>query len=353
MSYILAVDGGNSKTLAVVADQSGRVLGVGRAGGSNHQAPGGLKRAMDNVGLAARRAFEHPGIGAHMIAGAYFCLSGADFPEDFDQLRIGLEGLGLECRLGLDNDTAAALRSGTDCPDAVAVVWGSGTNAMGRSAEGRTIRLPGVGWISGDWGGGGDLEREAIWLVARAHDGRGQPTLLTDLVLSALQVPDVDAMIRKLYFNLQATYDASEQNGSPADAEEARVTTTHLTPLIFQAARAGDIVARDLVVRSGTEVATTAAALLRRLDLADRPADVVLGGSVFKAEGSLLLDTVRSRLAGVAPHARITVPDIEPVLGSLLCALDMLHMPVDGTVREAARSSYQAAIETATAEVRA
>src|SRR5438477_365687 len=38
--YFLGVDGGNSKTLAVVADETGRVLGVGRAGGSNHQGIG-------------------------------------------------------------------------------------------------------------------------------------------------------------------------------------------------------------------------------------------------------------------------------------------------------------------------
>jgi N-acetylglucosamine kinase-like BadF-type ATPase len=102
----------------------------------------------------------------------------------------------------LDNDSMAALRASTDCPDAVVVVWGAGTNGAGRNKAGATIRLPALRSISGDWGGGGDFGRDAIWLVARAHDGRGRPTVLTDLVLNALGLDDVDEMIRGLYLRL-------------------------------------------------------------------------------------------------------------------------------------------------------
>jgi N-acetylglucosamine kinase-like BadF-type ATPase len=335
MRYVLGVDGGNSKTLAVVGDESGEILGVGRAGGSNHQELG-LDGAMAGIQAAAEAALAGAGVRAAGLDVVFYALAGADLPEDFELLLPGLHDLGFGRRIGLNNDSAATLRSGADNPNALVVGWGSGTNAMGRNARGQEIRLPALGDISGDWGGGDDLAREAIRLVARAHDGRGRPTLLTGLVLAALGVPDVDEMIRTLYFK-------------QADRDYLR----SVTPLVFRAANAGDGVARELVERAAEEVAVTALALLRRLGLIEVPADVVLGGSVFRAEGPLLLDAVRVRLEVAAPLARVVVPDIEPVVGAYFCGLDMAGCPVDGDVRERARASYDRVAGRAATEVRA
>src|SRR5579859_111601 len=352
MTFLLGIDGGNSKTLAVLADETGWIHGIGRSGGSNHQSSQGLKHAMAQVRLAAERALQSADIGDVPPEVAFCCMAGADLPEDFGLLLPALQDLCLAANTGLDNDTVAALRSATDAPNAVVVVWGSGTNAMGRNAAGACIRLPGLGWISGDWGGGATLTQEAIALVARAHDGRGEATMLTPLVLAALDVPDADEMIRKLYFTQAATLDSGDGAVSLDDREDENVSTIHLTPLIFQAAHAGDPVACNLVTRSGLEVATTAVALLRRLELLDRPADVVLAGSVFKGEGSILLDTVRTQLALSAPRCRIVVPVVEPAIGALYCAMDRLGISVGTAVRERARESYEFITRRIQAEVR-
>lgn len=332
MGYVLGVDGGNSKTLAVVGDDRGEILGVARAGGSNHQGPG-LDAAMRNVRLAVETALAGAGLDGEDVDAAYYALAGADLAEDFDLLLPALHKLGYGRQIGLNNDSAASLRSGAENPNAVVVGWGSGTNGMGRNAAGQEIRLPALGDISGDWGGGDELAREAVWLVARAHDGRGQPTMLTEMLLSALGAPDVDEMIRMLYFG---TIDRS--------------SLRRLPPLVFRAANAGDAVAGDLIDRAAEEVVTTAVALLRRLRLLEGPADVVLGGSVFRAEGTLLIDLVTDRLRRRAPLARVVLPDIEPVVGAYFCALDMAGKVVDGEVRARARQSYARAVESAAVE---
>ncbi len=334
MRHVLGVDGGNSKTLAVVGDETGAVLGAARAAGSNHQSTG-LKEAVATMRAAAEGALAQAGLQPADLDVAYYALAGADLPEDFEMLRPALHNLGLGTLIGLNNDSAASLRSGTDNPNAVVVGWGSGTNGMGRNAQGREIRLPALGDISGDWGGGDDLAREAIWLVARAHDGRGRPTLLTQLVLSALGAPDVDEMIRMLYFKR-------------VDRRALRA----LPPLVFGAANAGDPVALDLVKRAAAEVATTAVALLRRLELMEIPADVVLGGSIFRAEGTVLLDAVRDRLLACAPRARVIVPDVEPVVGAFFCGLDMAGIAVDGDARARARASYDVVAERTAMEAK-
>ena len=153
--YLAGIDGGNSKTLAVVADEDGEVLGIARSAGSNHQGVG-VERAMEEIERAVRDAMRMAGVEGSLSA-ACFCLAGADLPEDFDLLRPALDRLGLAERIELDNDSLAILRSGTSRRNAVAVGWGSGNTAVGRNAAGEEIRLPALGWISGDWGGGGDL----------------------------------------------------------------------------------------------------------------------------------------------------------------------------------------------------
>ena len=40
MKYVLAVDGGNSKTLAIVADETGSIVSTFRGGGTNYQGIG-------------------------------------------------------------------------------------------------------------------------------------------------------------------------------------------------------------------------------------------------------------------------------------------------------------------------
>lgn len=333
MSYILGVDGGGSKTLAVVADESGEVLGIGRSGSANHQVLG-LDHAMEQVRLAVLQAYAGAGVQPEEVEAAAYCIAGADLPEDFELLRPALAELHLAHRMHLENDIVASLRSGSDRHDVVVVGWGSGVNALGRNAAGKEIRLPALGWISGDWGGGGDLGREAIFLVVRGDDGRGRPTLLREPVLEAFGVTDVDGLVRNLYF------------------EEGRRPPVHsLAPLVFAAAKAGDGVARDLVERAGIEVADTALALLRRLEILDVPADVVLAGSIFKAESPLLLDTVRCRLNEAAPLAQMVQPEVEPVLGALFCGFDLVDREVHGAVRGRAKVSYERLVGRAAEEV--
>lgn len=330
MTYILGVDGGASKTLAVLADETGEIHGVGRAGNGNHQGPAGLAGAMTEIRTAIDRAVDAAGPlrGVQTperteIDGAYFCLAGADLPEDFTLLRPALAELHPAKRIDLHNDSIAALRSGSDNPNAVTVIVGSGTNAAGRNARGEEVRLAALGWYSGDQGGGGDLARDAVWSVARAQDGRGERTALEPLVLGALGVADANEMIRRFYLE---------------GVSHGEVLA--LAPLVFKAANQGDTVARDLIIWQAREVAVTATALLRRLELLQTAADVVLGGSIFKGEGSLLMDTIWQELGESAPLARIVRPEVEPVIGALFCGMDMLDLPVNEAVRARVKEGF-------------
>jgi len=310
MKYLLGVDGGSSKTHALLADGSGRVLGFGKSGSANHQSYG-LQSALSQLALAGRQAFEGAGISPEQVELGHFCLAGADLPEDFAMLQEAVEALHLASKVIIKNDTLAALRAGLSRSWGVVVICGTGFNAAGRSMDGREIVLPGLGLISGDWGGGGELSQEVIRAVMRAWDGRGRPTRLTDLVLSTLELPSEQALLSKLYH----------------DKIDHR-QLLDLVKLLFEAAAAGDEVARELIVRMGTEVGVTANALLKRLSLERTDAEVVLGGSVFKGKGDLLIDSASQVIHQVAPRAQIVRPRFEPAVGALLLALESAGLPV-------------------------
>ncbi len=311
MRYALGVDGGASKTHALVVEETGRVLGFGRGATGNHQVRG-LEAATREINRAARSAMDQAGLPPKAIEVGCFCLAGADLEEDYIMLHEAMEDLGLTRSVTVKNDTMAALRAGLTRSWGVVVICGTGFNAAGISPDGPEIVLPGLGPISGDWGGGGALGLEMIRLVMRAWDGRGKPTLLTKLILEALRVPSIEVLLSRLYHQ---------------EINQGRIL--ELVPLLFQAAQEGDEVARELIVRMGTEVGITAKALIRRLSLEKEDVEVVLGGGVFKGEGSLLFDTINRSVHEEVPRARIVTPRYEPVVGAALLALEGMGIPVN------------------------
>lgn len=300
MSIYLGVDGGGSKTFALAANETGRVIGFGQAGGANHQSVG-LDAALQAVGTACRQA-----LGRRVADYASFCLAGADLPPDFRRLRPALEALGVARTIDLRNDAWAALRAGTSRPWGAVVICGSGFNAAARAPDGREFILPGLGAISGDWGGGDRIALAALGAVARAWDGRGPATLLTDMILQQFGHASYEALLEDLYTD-----------------QLPRQRVGEVTPLVFEAALAGDAVAQEIIVRAGTEIGHTAGSLLRRLDMQREPCEVVAGGSVFKGAGPLLMDAATLALHRLAPRAAFTRPTVEPVVGALLLAFEL------------------------------
>jgi N-acetylglucosamine kinase-like BadF-type ATPase len=319
----LAVDGGNSKTEVLLADTAGAVLGYARGPGSNHQTAGGIRAAMSRVDDLVRLARERAGIDAVVrpeLAAVF--LAGADLPVELAALTDAVTAAGWAGKSLVDNDIFALLRAGTEAPDAVAVVCGAGTNCVGRAADGRLVRFPALGPISGDWGGGQHLGSLALWHAARAEDGRGPDTALAGAIARHFGKARIADLITALHLG-----------------EVARTRLADLTPLLFGVSAAGDPVARTLVVQQGEEIATMATAALRRLGLLSAPVAVVLGGGVLRGRDPVLFDVIGDRLLAVAPRAEITVVTDPPVVGAALLGLDILG--TDGPAHDRLRAEVR------------
>ena len=305
---IVGVDGGGSKTHAVALTLDGAVAGRGEGPGSSPHLIG-VERSLEIVDAAVRQALGH---ASAIQANVY--LSGLDLESEVTVYAEAVAALDWATPATVvDNDLWALLRAGTEAPDAVAVVCGTGINAVGVRADGATARFAALGPISGDWGGGSGLGEEALWHAARAEDGRGPATLLREAVLDGIGVGTIAELTEDLHFGRRALPDLAV-----------------LAPAVFAAARAGDEIAGRIVDRQASEVVAFARASLTRLGLLGQDVPVVLGGGVIRARDKRLLEGIGAGLLADAPHAHVVIVDAPPIVGAALLALESA-----GATREA------------------
>ncbi|MBS0025301.1 N-acetylglucosamine kinase [Microbacterium paraoxydans] len=299
---VLAVDGGGSKTDVVLLDTAGEVLAWERGSGSSPQIDG-LDPSVRVIDDLVRRALDGRDPRDLDVVGLY--LSGLDLAEEIEAFRAAIAPLPWAPGAIVENDLHALLRAGTDARDAVAVICGTGMNAIGVRADGAQVRFPALGPLSGDWGGGAELGDAVVWHAARAEDGRGPQTALVELLLTAVSAPTVAALIEDVHLGRR-----------PAQSFAS------LAPVLFEAAAAGDEVARSVVRRQADEVVAFVRACVTRLGLRDVEIPVLFGGGVARGRDPLLLSGIRAGLAEHAPAARLEIVDAPPVLGAALLVLD-------------------------------
>jgi N-acetylglucosamine kinase-like BadF-type ATPase len=305
-SFVIGVDGGTTKTVALVADMQGHILGAGRGGNSNWTGAD-VEIPMQIVIDTVREALAQAGLTGDEVEMGAFALAGADWPEDYERREIVLARSGIARRVVVKNDALAGWRASTHQRYGVVVTAGTGSNTA-------IITPDGVEWCYGyyvRYGGSRDMGRDAIDAVLRAKDGRGAPTLLTQLVLNRLNYASPDEMLKAM---IAGTLH--------------RDWLLWLCPLVFEAAYAGDEVAASLIVKQGLSLAEYATAAIKRFDMQMLEFDVVLAGSVFKGQGPLLIDTITQAIHLVAPRTHIVRPQREPALGSILLAYDALNLTI-------------------------
>ena len=301
MGDVIAIDAGNSKTELVVAGLDGAPSAYVRGPGTNVHGIG-----PDACMAALAPLVDRAGLQAPADCGAFF-LCGVDVPADIAEVAEAVGRTGWVRRSIVDNDSFALLRAGSDSSDAVAVVCGAGINCVVRSSGGRIARYPSLGWETGDWGGAEMLGRDVLFHAARAEDGRGEASVLRDLVRGHFRMPVADVGEAIHYRRMR----------------EGRLG--ELAPAVVAAAAEGDAVARRLVERLAEEVVLMAVRAMA--DLGVKTADVVLGGGMLRSGSGFLFDEVVGRLRERAPLARPVAAQDPPVVGAALVALETAGAP--------------------------
>lgn len=305
-SLHLAVDAGNSKTVALLVDGGGRVLGRGRAGcGDIYGAPS-PEDALTAVFRAVDDSLAAAGVRDADLSSAAFRLAGVDYPEDEEywtgHVRERLPGLG---RFSMKNDGYASLRLIDGTGVGVSITVGTGPAIAARSRDGREECS---GMFVFDHLGGSGLGAAAMAAVCRAWMGLAPATALTESMCRLYDVPDA--------WELRHAF--SRRFGARPESDLWRAAR-----LVLAAADEGDGVARRIVGDHAAALVSYARWCARRVgeDLASGRLPVLLNGSVATSEQPAMREALTAELARVAPAASVTTSRGSPLLGAVLDAL--------------------------------
>jgi N-acetylmuramic acid 6-phosphate etherase len=312
---VLGIDGGGSHTVALLArradtERGWTLLGRGQGGPSNLQTVG-ADDAFRNLDQAVSQAFAAAGLSRRPVGAACLGMAGAGRAGDQEILRGWATQIALAGHVEVTTDAALLFAAGTPEGWGLAVVAGTGSIAVARSADGRSARAGGWGPLLGDEGSGYALAVAGLQAVAQAADGCGAATVLTQRLLAALGLGAPQELIPAVY-----------------SSGRDRVALAALAPLLLEAA-ADDAVAKSIVDEAAETLAETAVAAARQLGIHDRPLPVALAGSV---------------LVNNADYRQLFVRALQS-LGINAASVRLVSEPAEGAVRLAAQALVVGKVE--------
>ena len=313
MSYVLGIDGGGSKTVCVLIDDSCQVLGRGEAGSSNYQSVG-IEATLQSIESAIHNAVE-----AAIITNTV----------NIDAICLGLAGVGratdIEVVKGLVkelqnnklpitwalqpanilicNDALIALVGGIGQPVGIVVAAGTGSIVFGRNHRGHTKRVGGWGYILGDEGSAYKIAIAGMNAALKSYDGREISTSLLEGFKQHLDLKSIEDLIEVIYRRKWGVKQIAA-----------------LAPVVDFAAASGDIVANIIIDNAVKELVQATSTVINAIFTADSVLEVVTTGSVWRGRCNIHERFVAS-LVKKFPNVKVIFPRYEPAYGAGLLAL--------------------------------
>lgn len=322
--YVLGIDGGGTKTQAVIVDDHGRLCGTGLGGPSNYDDVGvditraSIRQAVD----AARQMADLP---PTPFAAAFLGMAGVVSPTDRAIMQEMAHSLGLASpeTIGVDHDCRIALAGGLSGRPGLVQIAGTGSSTFGLNGAS-------VGWRSGGWGQLISDEGSSYWLGVEAmratvstFDGRIDHTALLEKVQAHLELAHINDIMHRIYVT-----------------GLSRAEVAALAPLVIEAAGEGDDVALELIDRGAQELAECVLAVAKRLGFTTGPCELAMVGGLFRA-GDIFVQPFKKAVLTPLPHCRLMPAELPPVLGAGVLSLQILNIAIDESVTQALRQAAE------------
>ena len=296
--YIIGIDGGGTKTVGILATGTGQHLVEVESGPANYHVVGEAKTqaVLEDI---ITELYEKAGVP--LESSVRFCLGMAGLGRPADREVIGkiCDELSICKNRVLTHDAHIALVGGTEKQEGVIVISGTGAIVYGINSEGREARASGWGYLLGDEGSGYDIAIKGLQAVARAADGRGERTELTNRVLNRLELNEPSDLIRWVH-------------------AASRDTIAQLAEVVFDTARTADTVAEYIVDKAADELVCAAVSVIEQLEFTEG-FDIVLSGGNLSHQ-TMFADKLRHQFAKIQPEASVQLPKYEPAYGAVLLA---------------------------------
>jgi len=300
--YFLGVDGGGTKTHIALVNAAGDLQCEGFAGPANPLRVG-LETAVGNIVKAVNEACDRGSISRGDIVAATLGLAGVRRADLRQRVRERfIKAMGVRT-VTVVTDAEIALYATTFGEPGLVVIAGTGSICLGKDSKGKIAISGGWGPLAGDEGGGVGIAQAALHSVAKASDGRGISTILSERAADYFRASGPENLIVAIY--------------SP-QVDNSRIAG--FAEFVVDAAKEGDAVAADILNEAGSELGLAACAVIEKLRLGKEKVPIGCVGSVFKA-GEILTKPMIETIRTVAPDAFLTEPKMAPAQAAALLAL--------------------------------
>ncbi len=268
-AYFLGVDGGGTSTEFVLVDKDDAIIGQCTLGPCNIL---NMSDADINTILTDGISRTCSDIPLGQVS-AFFGIAGAAGMNSGNKLASILNRFGF-AQFSYGADAQNSISSGLYGRDGLITILGTGSVVF-CSIGNEVIRYGGYGHLLGDYCSGYEISRCALSAVLAAADGSGPKTLLTELFEKKCNAPIFEML--PVFYQQSKSYIAS------------------FAPLVFEAYKKGDAVAKTIVVDNVAKLCTQITAALKNFDEQAVIPLVISGGLTFSSD--ILLPLIREHIA--------------------------------------------------------
>ncbi len=310
--YVIGIDGGGANTEAILSNLDGMVLAKVKVGPSNLNKVG-KERAVREISRAIVLVTKN--FKKEKVVFTYIGLAGGlqrdkKIKREIERSLKTLPKIKFifNQKVKIEGDERAAFRVGTNKKEGVLLISGAGSLAYGWRKGKEEVNL-GWDYLLGDEGSGFWLGQKALQAVCRFLDGRGPNTLLTNLIFKNLKIKEEGELIQKIY------------------KQKAIENIISLSPLVDKAAKKGDKLAKNLLIKAGQELALAGNQVIKKLNFEKVEFPIVLAGGTFNSK--IVLETVKKEIKKIAPRVEFIRPKKKPVFGAVKLAIEEIKNEKD------------------------
>lgn len=303
MNYYLGIDGGGSKSKAVLCDKNLEILSTFQAGPSNFLKVG-LKDAAKEI-MSLISAATHDLKGSQQNLAVVIGTAGAGRKENVEDFTEALNKEAMKKRIGLKNifitgDINITLHGAFEENEGLILIVGTGSIIYGKTKNGSEIRKGGFGRLIGDEGSGYSIGKRTINFLSRSFDGRIIPTPFFDFLTERLNISDSPSLINSIYKN---NYEISQA-----------------AALTIEAAELGMREAEQILSEESDELIVLIGSSLN--EFSSKSIKLCLSGGLIEQENfyrNMLIEKINKYF----PQVKLTEPKYSPEFGAVLMAKEL------------------------------
>lgn len=302
--FVIGIDGGGTKSTALLVGLDGAVLTECTGGPTQIQVVG-VKQASIELFELIKECCHKTGSKPDSLESVTMGIAGAGRASDRIDLANAVLSLGLRKKFPIKNlrvetDAQIALEASFAGGPGICVIAGTGSIALYRTEDGKVLRTGGWGRMLGDEGSGYVISRDALNAIMRQHDKRGEKTDLTKKALAHFNVRSPEDLIIKVY------------------QEQAEIAA--FVPRVFEAAAEFDRIAHSILVKNANELVE----LVRILIMQSRPKiklPVALRGGLLETD-TIYSKMVKDKIVSSLPNLVIQKPKFPNAFGAAIIGLN-------------------------------